>query len=271
MRGNKKLSIISLLIVVAYLGYLLFFIHSTLGLEVIVNYKKWSYDTPFLLVLLHLIFVIISLIQIITGIIYSSARATAFSSRSLLVAGIAYLPSLIYLLVPIIFQWASGYSLKKNILRVGGLVVRRIIYSMIIMFVFFGGSSVLNSQFLTSFALNDLTIDMLLSGFHFDAKADYSSVIKEYSKEITQISSLNLESYQNKLASDQITFEEKVDLRVENTSKLAELTAEGTTKLAKIYYYSANGIFSDYYDSVGKLNEVYFDEIKKMTELELNN
>ena len=57
MRGNKKLSIFSLLIVVAYLGYLLFFIHSTLGLEVIVNYKKWSYDTPFLLVLLHLIFV----------------------------------------------------------------------------------------------------------------------------------------------------------------------------------------------------------------------
>lgn len=237
MKDNKKLSIISLLIVVAYLSYLLFFIHSTLGLEVIVNYKKWSYNTPLLLVLLHLFFVLISLIQIITVVIYSSARATAFSSRSLLAAGIAYLPSLIYLLVPIIFQWASSYSLKKNILRVGGLVPRRIIYSIIIILIFLGGSSVLNTQFLTSFALKDLTIDMLLSGFHFDAKADYSSVIKEYSKEITQISSLNLESYQNKLASDQITFEEKVDLRVENTSKLADLTTEGIAKLANIYYY----------------------------------
>lgn len=271
MKGNKKLSIISLVIIVAYLGFLLFFIHSTLGLEVIVNYKKWSFETPFLLVLLHLFFVLISLIQIIVGIVYSSARATSFSSRTLLVAGIVYLPSLIYLLVPIILQWASGYSLKKNILRVGGLVVRRIIYSAIIMFVFFGGSSVLSSQISTSFVLNDLTIDMLFSGFHFDAKADYASVVKEYSEEIIQISSLNLESYQNKLESEQIRFDDKVDLKVENTSKLAELTAEGTTKLAKIYYYSANGIFSDYYDSVGKLNEVYFDEIKKMTELELNN
>lgn len=135
----------------------------------------------------------------------------------------------------------------------------------------FGGSSVLNSQFSTSFALNDLTIDMLLSGFRFDAKADYSSVVKEYSKEINQISSLNLESYQNKLAFDQIIFDEKVDLRVENTSKLADLTTEGTAKLANIYYYSANGNFSDYYDSVGELNDVYFDDLQKMTELELNN